>query len=282
MTCDVFGGLLDALMDGELTDEQRREMMAHAQACPDCAAALRATVQLKALFDEMEPEVDVPLAAQARWRNAVRDEAARRRRGRLTRWAYAAAAAIVVLAGVGLALNMKRAPKRAGDMTLVAAKTAVVESATEEAAPEAIARDAAAFDAGANAVVETDGAADYAMEEAAAPEAFEADMAEEVADVAAAGVAVKLAPACEMTLRAKDVDTACSRISDLAREYEGAADVQRLEDGGANLYVTVDAADAGDFLNAVVPMDESGLEIKTPDVSGDGAVLILITLLPVE
>lgn len=275
MTCEAFNGLLDALMDGELTDEQRREMMAHAQACPDCAAALRATVQLKALFDEMEPEVDVPLAAQARWRNAVRDEAAKKRRGKMFRWAYAAAAAVVVLVGVGLALNMKNAPKSDG-AALVAAEMTV-----EKAAPEALARNAVEYDAGANAVVETDGAMDYAPEAAMESEAFEADMAEEAEEAAATGVAVKQAPACEVTLRAKDVDTACSRISDLAKEYEGVADVQRVGDGGANLYVTIDAANAGDFLNAVVPMDESGTAIQAPDVSGEGAVLILITLLPV-
>lgn len=112
MTCGEVNGLLDRLMDGELTDEEQRAMEAHGRECPDCAEAIRATMRMKALFDEMEPEADVPLAAQAKWRGAVREAARQKKRARLIRWIGSAAAAVVVLAGVSLAMNLRNAPAR--------------------------------------------------------------------------------------------------------------------------------------------------------------------------
>ena len=112
MTCGEVNGLLDRLMDGELTEEERRAMEAHGRECPECAEAIRATMRMKALFDEMEPEADVPLAAQAKWRGAVREAARQKNRARLIRWIGSAAAAVVVLAGVGLAMNLRGAPAR--------------------------------------------------------------------------------------------------------------------------------------------------------------------------
>lgn len=112
MTCGEVNGLLDRLMDDELTDEERRAMEAHGRDCPDCAEAIRATMRMKALFDEMEPEADVPLAAQAKWRGAVREAAKQKKRARMIRWIGSAAAAVVVLAGVGLAMNLRNAPAR--------------------------------------------------------------------------------------------------------------------------------------------------------------------------
>ena len=37
MTCGEVNGLLDRLMDGELTEEERRAMEAHGRECPECA-----------------------------------------------------------------------------------------------------------------------------------------------------------------------------------------------------------------------------------------------------
>ena len=104
----------------------------------------------------MEPEVDVPLAAQAKWRGAVREESKRRRRSRLVRWIGSAAAAVVVLVGVGLALNLNGAPKQGADVALVAAEKAApmgkmeeesADAAVSEAAEEAAYEDAAVFEA---------------------------------------------------------------------------------------------------------------------------------------
>ena len=100
--------MLDLLLDDALDDKARADLEAHAGVCPECAAKLRAAEQLKAILNDALPEADVPLAAQAKWRAAVRAEAAevqkRRKRG-LTRTIGSVAAAAVVLVGVGIAIN---------------------------------------------------------------------------------------------------------------------------------------------------------------------------------
>jgi len=56
------------------------------------------------------------------------------------------------------------------------------------------------------------------------------------------------------------------------------ADVQAAEDGGASVYVEIDAENAGDFLSAVVPMDNSGSAVEVPALAGSGRVLVLLVL----
>ena len=75
-----------------------------------------------------------------------------------------------------------------------------------------------------------------------------------------------------------DVDQACGRVLDLLNEYEGAADVQRLEDGGANIYVEIPSDNASDFLTAALPLDASGQERELPVIDGEGTTLVLLTL----
>ena len=280
MNCDEVNRLLDLLMDGELTDEQRLELERHGRECPECAASIRETMQLKALMADMEPEVDVPLAAQAAWRNAVREEARQGRTRRFRRWAASAAAALVVLVGVGLAMNLRGAPKQdATAVPEVAAKLAYEAEEADEAAVEAVeaeansaayvpevAYEAEAFDAAESAVVETDGATSgvRVLAGGGAPATSDAE--------------ARRTPACELSLRVADVDTACQRVLDLVEEYEGAADMQRLEDGGANLYVEVPSANAADLLTAALPLDTSGQEYDLPEFEGEGTTLVLVTL----
>lgn len=310
MTCAEINGLLDRLMDDELTDDERLEMEAHGQACPECAEAIRATLQMKALFNELPPEVDVPLAAQAKWRNAVREEAKRARRRRFSRRIGSAAAAVVVLAGVGLALNAGLAPKRDAAQKLEA--TQFVQEASEAVAAGEANIDAqaetyaakASANGGDVAVVGTDGE-ESAMEiqaeaavaaplaapetvedagvalEADAPEEDMGDFAEfydETAPICRA--TVEQSPACELDLEVADVDVACDVIRDLADDFEGNADVQRLEDGGANVYVQIGAENAADFLGAVLKLDESQSAQALPEVAEEGAVLMLLVIDP--
>ena len=363
MTCKDVNSLLDRLMDGELTEEERRELEAHGQSCPDCAAEIRATLEMKALFEETSPEADVPLAAQARWRGAIKQAAKADRQRRFTRWIGSAAAAVVVLVGVGLALNGSLAPKRDAAQLLaapqvvqeeVAAEADAGEAAEERAVAnkvseavaaggaaeieaaqpaEAVEMDAAAEveaagevaceAAEAPAVIETDGARnaissdsfpamDAAFDaEAAEPEAKsyeEADMDEacEEADtarseedafedvdafedtetfkdvnMAAAPQCAALAqrsPACEYTIRSRNVEVACTLIEDLAGEFEGDADVQPLEDGGANVYVELDAGSAAGFFEAVSKVDDSANPAQPPQLTDEGRVLVLLVI----
>ena len=193
MTCEELNGMLDRLMDGELSEDERRAMTEHGAGCPDCAEAIRATLQMKALFEEMEPEVDVPLAVQARWRGAVREEAARQKKRRLTRWIGSAAAAVVVLVGVGLAVNGGLSPRNAGPQM----KTAEVTEAAEEVMTAGEADAAEYEEAPMVGVIETDGesipmAAEESAAEVAPMQAEE--YAAEAAPMAAEEYAAEAAP----------------------------------------------------------------------------------------
>ena len=268
MECNEVNGLLDLLMDGELDDEQRQAMEAHGRQCPECAAAIHSTLQMKALFEQLEPEADVPLEAQARWRGAVREEANARKQKRLRRWIASAAAAAVVLVGMGAAIRPRFAPKQEA-MPRYVEQSEV--ASLEELAPEPALVSNAVSGLRAGAVVEADGAvaAGEADMDLAVPEAaFESE----------ATASGQWAPACEMTLQVADVETACKRVSDLAQEYEAVADVQAAGDGGANVYVEIAADNAGDFLNAVASMDASGRAVKAPELTGSGQVLVLLAL----
>ena len=296
MNCEQVNGLLDQWMDGELDEEQRLAMEAHGRECPQCAAAIRSTRQLKALFEQMEPEVDVPLQAQAGWRGAVRAEARAARGRRLRRWIASAAAAIVVLVGVGLALNMKGAPKQDTASSLASVESAASEAAEAlEAADEAPAlpsngmpvalesagktageaeyEEAAEYEAAQSAVVETDGPVADAEE-------GESDMiaAEDAGVVALSTNAARRGPAWELSIRVEDVDKACNTLRDLAEEYEGNADVQALADGGANVYVEIESGNVGDFISAVLPLDLSGKVHDLPGFGNEGMVQLLLTV----
>lgn len=301
MTCEAVNGLLDKLMDGELTEDERAALEAHGRECPACAEAIHATLQMKALFSEMTPEADVPLAAQAKWRNAIKEEAKQRKGRRLTRWVGSAAAAVVVLVGVGLALNGSLAPKQDAARDLATAEYALEAAEADDAyevndvAVVGTDGEEAIIVEGEAAVAAPPAAEEYApdagaIEEAAAlGESAEttyksAAVMDEIEDFAAeAPVCAAVAqqtPACEWTIQVKDVAVACGVVSDLADEFEGYADVQTVEDGSANVYVEIGAESAADFLAAVSKLDEN--QASAPTVSGEGTVLVLLVVEPAE
>ena len=293
MNCTQMSALLDRLLDGELTDEQRRDMEAHGRECPACAEQLRGALQLKALLSEMEPEADVPLAAQAKWRGAVREEAGQRRRRVSLRRIGSAAAAVVVLAGLGLTVSLRNAPK-AQDIAGQSAAGDTVEAPALYAAEAIAAGEDSAFDGVNGAFVEADGGAveeslEESFEEAAPEEMLEAeeeaalveDAAFEIASVPRASMAMG-APTCELLLAVEDVDKACAGILDLAEEYEAVANVQRLEDGSANIYVEIGAENAADFMSAVIPMGVSDEAPAIPEFPEAGTELMLVRLSAAE
>lgn len=272
MDCNQIDAMLDLLMDDALDDAQRQALEAHGQECPECAAAIHTTLQMKALFDQMEAEVDVPLEAQARWRNAVRAEAGQRRPKRLWRWIASAAAAVVVLVGVGMAFRPQDAPKQsAAPLYEVEGEAAMIEESVEQ---PALASNGATVNLRSDdvngAVVEADGA--VALEDAGkGMEAFK----EASASNAPVG---QRSPSCELTLKANDVKVACDRVCDLAQEYEAVADVQSSGSDAVNVYVELNALNAADFLSAVAALNASGMDIEAPRVTGSGQVLVLIVI----
>lgn len=277
-------------MDGELTDQQRRDMEAHGRQCPECAEAIRQTKQLKALMEQLEPEVDVPLAAQAKWRGAVREAARQSRKKRLYRWISSAAAAVVVLVGVGLALNARVAPKGVETTQAVlerAVESEAVEEAdyADEAEEAAVAYEAEAAEAPARAPAKAAGmsavAAENAVIEADGAAACDEDDLIEINRSPDAGMCAAVAQktaAYEATIRVKNVDAACRQIEDIAREYEGEADVRRLEDGGASIYLTLDAVNAADLIAAIAPLNAGEDALELPVQPDDQVLQIMLTV----
>ena len=249
MTCGEVSGLLDRLMDGELTDEERRAMEAHGRDCPDCAEAIRATARMKALFDEMEREADVPLAAQARWRGAVREAAKQKKRARMIRWIGSAAAAVVVLAGVGLAMNLRNAPAR--DAQNAAAELVEVSEVDEadEVAESAV---NTAGEATKKTVVDSAGETDSAYEADIAYEvdtAYEAEEAYE-AEPERAMVAEEAAPVMEIA-----AESAAEAAPMSAGEVNSAAEAAPMSAGESAPVIADAEEDMSDADFAVLEAD---------------------------
>ena len=113
MTCEEFRERLSELIDHTLSEEQEARMYAHAEKCGDCEELLRQTTQLVSELNSLPPSVPVPLAAQAAWRRAVREEskpAVYVRISRFSRAVAGVAAALLILCG---ATFMTRLPQEA-------------------------------------------------------------------------------------------------------------------------------------------------------------------------
>lgn len=113
MTCEEFRERLSELIDHTLSEEQEARMYAHAEKCGDCEELLRQTTQLVSELNSLPPSVPVPLAAQAAWRRAVREEskpAVCVRISRFSRAVAGVAAALLILCG---ATFMTRLPQAA-------------------------------------------------------------------------------------------------------------------------------------------------------------------------
>lgn len=257
MKCSDTGALLDLLMDGALREDQLEALEAHARECPECAAQLEAARALSALMDELPPEVDVPLTAQAAWRGAVRDEAKARRTRRLTRWVSAVAAGAVLVVGVGATVLRQNA--RQARMSAVV-QMADADAGTIENAYEAAANESAAF----GAVMAGGAAGDAAVLEADGVSLSMAEPAETAA-----------APMQELRVKVDDVDAACDTICDLVSEYEGSTDAQRT-DGGANLYVTLPGENLADFMSAIAHWEIEG----EPAPAGAETASLLLVIHP--
>lgn len=247
MKCSDVNAWLDMLMDDELSDEMRVELENHARVCPACAENINATIEMKKLLSEMDDEVDVPLQAQAAWRKAVRQEAARSRAKRIYRSITAVAAAVVVLVGIGISVgNGNIDPVNQNDVMQAAMD--FEESAAEDT-----------LSTTGIAVIESDGT-----------------------DISIARIMPEPGPTVanamtECVLCVENIDSACGYISDLVAEYEGNIDEQRVETTKANLYITLPAENVGEFLSASSHLDISGQTFDSVQISnGDTAMLLMI------
>lgn len=105
MNCDRALEQMSAMLDGELTQQEREQLQAHLAACQSCRAVY---AELSAMDEAIAAaQAEPPAALREGVMGAVRDEqkrkSARRTRGRVTAALVAAAAlALVVLSGLGV------------------------------------------------------------------------------------------------------------------------------------------------------------------------------------
>ena len=133
MDCEKFRSMLDAYIDGEMSAEEMRQFMDHAEACEDCRNELREAEMLRDIMKDMDDGVAVPLPAQAAWRNAVKQEARKLKLRRAMKYAYAAAAALVVVVGSTVAFNaVNEKDSVAPEAQPMVMRAAVVAAETEE------------------------------------------------------------------------------------------------------------------------------------------------------
>jgi len=241
LNCSEVNELLDRLMDNDLDEDMRAALEMHAQSCPQCAENIRATIEMKEMLDGMDDEAEVPLAAQAAWRKAVKQEAVRMHMRKTHRAFGAVAAAVVVFIGVGFAVSFGNV-----DTKIPTDDALKTEVNFDETAAKGI------------AVIESDGA--------------EASVARAVPEMA------KVRALTEFIYTVESIDSACGYISDLVAEYEGSVDEQRVEDNKANLYISLPAENVEDFLTASSYLDVSGQLYESTDLGSVGNVSILIVL----
>lgn len=104
MNCEKAWELLSLQMDGALTPEEQTALEAHLESCPDCRIRKEELLAAEAAFKDCQAEA--PAALHSRVMDAVRQEAKQKKNSR-KQWftvgiVAAAAAAVAILAGVGL------------------------------------------------------------------------------------------------------------------------------------------------------------------------------------
>ena len=97
MNCERALELISAELDGELTQQERAELQAHLDACPDCRETYAQLHELDAALQESE--LEPPAALYDGVMQTIRREKKRRRPAWLPAAAIAAAAALALLAG---------------------------------------------------------------------------------------------------------------------------------------------------------------------------------------
>ena len=104
MDCKEFSNLLDAYMDGALSDAEADRMRAHAGECAECAALLTVRMDCR----RADEEIQVPEAFSSSWRRMAEEEAEmendtqtekKKSPGRWKTWITVAAALVFVVGG---------------------------------------------------------------------------------------------------------------------------------------------------------------------------------------
>ena len=105
--CDQTRKYLDSYVSSELLVETNHELLRHLESCASCSAEADARVRLRARLKAAVQNQDVPPELPALIRQRIRERESRPAFGAgWTRWAMAAAASLVI--GAGLWMNSAR------------------------------------------------------------------------------------------------------------------------------------------------------------------------------
>ena len=137
MNCEEYRALISCAVDGELTEEERRQLDAHLSECEDCRAYRDA---LLSLSEELQKPVDPPAELRERVMGSVRADVKKKKIRRFTRYG-SLAACLVLVASLGLLPRRGNAKGAEAPMLMAApaAGTVMTEAAavndmcTEEA-----------------------------------------------------------------------------------------------------------------------------------------------------
>ena len=98
--CDEYAPALSAFVDGELTEQEKNEVLAHVEACEGCRTCLAELMTMRLAFGGLE-EYDAPAGFAESVMARLHEEAAPKKRTQRKKWmGLAACAAVVLMAAV--------------------------------------------------------------------------------------------------------------------------------------------------------------------------------------
>ena len=98
--CDEYAPALSAFVDGELTEQEKNEVLAHVETCEGCRTYLAELMTMRLAFGGLE-EYDAPAGFAESVMARLHEEAAPKKRTQRKKWmGLAACAAVVLMAAV--------------------------------------------------------------------------------------------------------------------------------------------------------------------------------------
>ena len=243
MDCKDFSNLLDAYVDGSLSESEADQMRDHAAACPDCAAMLTLLQDAR----RMDEAIEVPETFSSSWRQRIREEDNMEEK-KIKSWkTWLAAAGVLVFVLGGTALTR-------GDMP---SRTQLTGAASNSAQAKANGSSVTRRNTDAGTVMFEDMAAPMMM---AVSEDFDAAEMEEAAEAPAAGETrqEKIIRNASFTVKTTDYDTDLERLQTLARDLGGrveylsaSGDASSGQTRSASLTLRIPAQRLDEFLSGV-------------------------------
>ena len=253
MNCKDFSTLLDAYVDGSLSEKEANQMRDHAAACPDCAAMLTLLEDAR----RMDEEIEVPETFSSSWRQRIgEEEEMEEKKTRIFPWkTWLAAAAVLVFVLGGTAMTRGSMPAR----TAVGTATQNTSVSADGGSSNGIAARKMTAAGASNEIY--DYAVPAEMPMMAAYDDYD-EVAEEAEAEAAAGSSEarqeKIIRNASFTVKTTDYDTDLDRLQTLAKDIGGRVeylntygDATTGQTRSASLTLRIPAQRLDEFLSGV-------------------------------